>query len=281
MVLSILPAATTGHLVKESSPGGERRRIWLLVPLAAVALVLLFYFAGSERLKQVLERSDDVPVQSGASPEVNRPAQTRVNPQEDWDADGTKLNWMEVNFVKYRSGILTYSMRPEFLSYKSELSTLIYFADTLHQYADAESKTAIAKRDSERFTDYSSMEASAGAILEGVFEDMENPSWTAQEVGRGIDDAQDSIAAKVLSDYSQDATAIQRFGRDPADLSAMVRDASGRIGRARVLLSNGDIWGARISAAIADLENHWVAARLWEYYLDVYFPKEIQQFKKN
>jgi hypothetical protein len=89
-----------------------------------------------------------------------------------------------------------------------------------------------------------------------LIEDMEGQGLLplAASAQRDIHESDIPGPSSILVEYSQDAESVQRFGEDPAELRALLQDASGRIEQARTLLSTGEIWKARILAAAGRLE---------------------------
>lgn len=207
-------------------------------------------------------------------------APNSVSVVEDWNHDRAELNQMDINFDKYRTQVLAYSASPQFASYRPGMSALLDLADELHGFARSHGETAVRNRSLE-FVDYSQMESAAGADLQTLAEDIEHSTWVARDARQSIADAQDSIAPDLLKHYYADKSAIRTYGQSPAELTAIRTQASLHVEQAHISLRAGDELAALIAALNADLEDRYIAARLWEYHEQVYTPQTIAKFQRE
>jgi hypothetical protein len=207
--------------------------------------------------------------------------------EEDWKGDINGIRWRDADFAEQRAKVLRYSADPKFASYQAKVFSLLKAADRLRQFARSHCEEAIRKRDSGHILGYVALDGAPGALLEGLAYDMSWPETPetheilVKDARLAITGANDHAwVSDLLAKYSQDEESIRRFGQDPDELKGILKSAARDLDGARIWLETGDIWAARIMAALGDMEHRYVMARLWDYYEDAYLPHEADQLKK-
>lgn len=252
VVLRTFSSATTGRVTRapETStlpPDEGGRWIWPLIItiLCLVGITLAVHFLG------------------------------HASSSEHAVADEATLKWQSNEMDTNEARISAYVATPEFAAYQLEARRLLAKADHLRRYDYSQCEAAIAGGDQEAANGYFFAHTEVGAILGGavgLFSGSERPSRA-----QVADDTRQLVSAnrklygqagRELADYSIEPESIRKYGQDPAELQALLADASVRMQQASTLLAGGDPINAWLSSAQADLDINAVWFSLFSYRVD-------------